>query len=349
MEQRDDRRDEGNWHDASAGVQHLTLSSHLRLVVGALVVFAVFTFVILLVLPARIPLDDKVGNMLRYGALAGIEIVTVLCAQSLLADKLIEGSEKGWRERFSGRAFQFGLRKPRNALVTARDTLLLLFCALVPLDALSYFMPGLLDYISNTDVGKFFDGFTLETFLTIGIVYNLITGVKEEFVFRGYFLQRCKEHGTRHSAWILSSLFFAVLHVDLLAIIDYPVGPIAWFGTAFLAGLLFSGYALNANRLLPLVLAHGFGNFISAGAIWAWHATGGFLATGLVQFLLAYYVPMIVAGIVLAIVFRKIIRRAFAAASRLSRALVKRGSARDALVMAITLFLLWGTSFILIY
>ncbi len=330
--------------------QRLSFSKHFLVIVGTIITFAVFTVIVFFLrLQHTSEPDDVLGSTARYAAFTGIQIVVVLCFQSLLIDKLIDGKSNGARQRFLDRAMQFGIRKPRNGKAAARDTLLLLFCALVPLDLLSYAIPGMLGYISNTGVGEFFDGFTLEAFLTIGIVYNLITGIREEFVFRGYFLQRFKEQGTRHTSWILTSLFFGIMHVQLEAFFVYPLGPLVWFATAFLVGLLFSGYALNANRFLPIVLAHGIGNFISAGAIWTFHAAGGLSESALGPFLLTYYAPMVVAGIVLAIVFNKAIGRALGAARRLGRALTSRASGRDALVIVTVLLVLWVLSIIIIY
>jgi membrane protease YdiL (CAAX protease family) len=343
-----ERQNEDGSHETEQATQQLSLAKHFQVVGGTIVIFAVFTFIIFLAIPQAFALDEKLWSTVRYGALTSIEIVVVLCIQSFLVDKVIDSKGNGARDQFHERATQFGIRMPRNGKAIARDTLLLLFCALVPLDALSYAIPGVLGYISETSVGQFFEGFTWETFLTIGIVYNLITGVKEEFVFRGYFLQRFKEQGTRHTSWILSSLLFGMLHVQLEAMFVFPPGPLVWFATAFLVGLLFSGYALNANRFLPLVLAHGIGNFISSGAIWAYHAAGGLSTSALGPFLLTYYGPMLVAGIIFAIIFNKAIRRAISAAGRLGRALVKRATGRDALVVIATLLALWAISFLLI-
>nr|MDO8087499.1 CPBP family intramembrane metalloprotease [Candidatus Sigynarchaeum springense] len=337
-------------HEAERAVQQLSFTKHFLVVMGTVIIFAVFTLIIILLGLGRTGQpDDVLGSTTRYIAFTGIEIAVVLGFQSLLVDKLIDGKKNGASERITDRATQFGIRQPRNAKATARDTLLLLFCAIVPLDMISYAIPGVLGYLSSTSVGSFFNGFTPELFLTVGLVYNLITGIKEEFVFRGYFLQRFKEHGSRHTSWILTSLLFGILHVDVTVILDYPLGPLVWFVTAFLAGLLFGGYALNANKFLPLVLAHGIGNFISAGAIWTYLTQGGLSPSALGQFLLTYYGPMIVAGIVLAILFNKSIRRAFGATLRLGRALVHRASGRDSMVVVATIFVLWVLSLFVFY
>ncbi|MBN2150745.1 MAG: CPBP family intramembrane metalloprotease [Candidatus Lokiarchaeota archaeon] len=345
-----ERQNEDGGEGSVREPQRLSLAKHFQVVLGAAITLISFTLVVYLLSLQKISdPGDVLGSTVRYAALAGIEIVLVFCMQPLLVDKLIDGATNGLGERFRARAVQFGIRKPRNGRATARDALLLLFCALVPLDVLSYAIPGMLGYVSNSYVGSFFAGFTPEAFLTVGLAYNLITGVKEEFVFRGYFLQRFKEQGTRHTSWILTSLLFGLLHVQVFDLFVYPLGPFVWFATAFLVGLLFSGYALNANRLLPLVLAHGIGNFISAGAIWTYHAVGGLSAGALWEFLLLYYGPMVVAGIVLAIAFNKSIKRAFGAALRLGRALAGRASGRDVLVVLAALAALWLLSLFVVF
>ncbi|MEX2680465.1 MAG: lysostaphin resistance A-like protein [Candidatus Sigynarchaeota archaeon] len=345
-----ERQNEDGANEAERAAPQLSFSKHFLVVMGSVIIFAAFTLVIILLGLARTSQPgDVLGSMARYAMFTGIEIAMVLGLQALFVDKLFDGKTNGAGERVIERASQFGIRRPRNLKATARDTLLLLFCALVPLDMLSYAIPGVLGYISNTSVGSFFSGFTLEAFLTIGLVYNLITGIKEEFVFRGYFVQRFKEQGTRHTSWILTSLLFGILHVDVFSITGYPMGPLVWFATAFLAGLMFSGYALNTNKFLPIVLAHGLGNFISSGAIWTYLTAGGLSSSALWPFLLIYYGPMVAAGIVLAILFNKSIRRAFGATRRLGRALANRASGRDAMVIVATLLALWVLSFLVFY
>ncbi len=344
-----ERQNDDGSHETERATQRLSLVKHFYVVLGTVLIFTVFTFIIILALPHALVQDDPLWTTVWWAALAGIEIIVVIGLQSVVVDKLAENKENGVRERFRERATQFGIRRPRNGKLVVRDTLLLLFCALVPMDALSYLIPGVLGYISGTTVGQFFKGFTWETYLTIGLVYNLITGVKEEFVFRGYFLQRFKEQGTRHTSWILTSVLFGILHVQWNTIFDFPLGPLVWFVTAFLAGLLFSGYALNTNRMLPLVLAHGIGNFISAGSIWAYNAAGSLPENALGQFLLVYYGPMLVVGIILAIVFNKVIRRAIGASWRLGRALTSRTSKQDSLVIIVTFLAVWLFLYIVIF
>jgi membrane protease YdiL (CAAX protease family) len=325
--------------------QPLSWSKQFSVVGGTVLAFAVSTIIILVAIPGYQD-SNKVTQMVRYGLITTTEILVILIIQSII-DKYLDGREGSYGKIFTTRAMQFGIRKPGQAKATVRDTLLLLFCALVPLDALSYMIPGTLSYIATSQVGAFFNGFTWESYITIGLVYNLITGVKEEVIFRGYFLQRFKEQGTRHTSWILVAAFFGILHFQVTTAFTNLAGSLIWLSTASLVGLLFGGYFLNANRMLPLVLSHGIGNFISAAAIWFFHQTGGFPGNTTGSFLLVFYGPMIIAGIVLAIIFWRSIHRAFSALRRLTRALASKTTARDWLVMLVTFLALWGCSFFL--
>nr|MDO8114674.1 hypothetical protein [Candidatus Sigynarchaeota archaeon] len=106
---------------------------------------------------------------------------------------------------------------------------------------------------------------------------------------------------------------------------------------------------LSVNRMLPIVLAHGLGNFISAFSILAFTTTQGFQGDTMLPFLLTYYGPMLIAGAVLAIVFHRFIKRAFFASKRLMGALKHRTVPGDALIMLVMFIILVLLSYFLIF
>ncbi|HME52395.1 MAG TPA: CPBP family intramembrane glutamic endopeptidase [Candidatus Lokiarchaeia archaeon] len=320
----------------------LSWSAHFQIILGALFIFLVFTVVYFFLSSGQS--GDKLSQTIRYGVATGLEILIVLFIQTAFDIFFTNKPAMSYATQFETRARQFGLRKPKNGLIITRDTLLILLCALVPMDFLTYLIPGILPFIANSRVGVFFNGFSLAAFVGIGFVYNLFTGIKEEFVFRGYFLQRFKESGKPQSAWLCTAALFASLHVSLDSIPLFPAGPLLWFLTALLAGLLFGGYVLTTKRLLPVILAHGIGDFISSTSIWTYFTTNAFVGGMMYSFLFLFYGPMLVAGIVLALLFRQTIKGARKALKRLSSALWHRMSPRDWLLMIVVIVILWSIS-----
>lgn len=318
-------------------------NGYLTILGSSIFIFLVVTFIIIFLYQA--PTEDKLIHTIRWGIITGLAILVILLMQAAI-DLFFENKKISFSKQFLIRANQFGIKKPKNGMIIARDTLLILFCALVPMDFLTYLIPGILPYIANSSVGIFFNGFTIEAFITIGVVYNLITGIQEEFVFRGYFLQRYKETGKPSSAWLCSALLFASLHVSLAAIPTFPAGPILWFSTALVAGLLFGGYVLATKRMLPVVLAHGIGDFISSTSIWTYYSTNGFAGGMMYSFLFIFYGPMLVAGLVLAIAYRRTIKRAGKTLKRFIRNLRHRTTPREWLLMIVVTVVLWLLSLV---
>ena len=285
------------------GAKSLEWEPHLHFFVTFLISFALFTALIVFLLP---PTDDPdlIPEILRYAGITAIEVLIITFIQSVI-DTFSSDNGGDIPKSFITSARSFGFKKQGKFTDGARDFLLILFCAIIPLDLLTYAIPGILGFISSTDIGLFFKKFSLPLFFILGPVYNLITGVKEEFVFRGYLISNLKREGKNYAAWLISALYFGFMHVNYSYFEISILGPVIWFTTATLIGLLFGGYIIARGKLLVLIFAHGIGNFISSFSIYSYHEAGGLSGASLSGFLMIYYLPMLILGGILALVFRK--------------------------------------------
>lgn len=318
--------------DAPYQADPLDWNDHLAFLMCFFIVFLVYTIVYAAII-SFMPATDKVAQLIRYGLVTLVQVITILTIQSAL-DLFMEKGPRGYGAQVKENARRYGLAGGTGGPGTvARDVALLLFCALVPLDAATCAIPGLLSFVASTSIGQFFSGLSLPTFLSIGITWNLITGIKEEFVFRGYLLARLKQKGQPHSAWLVSSLVFGLLHVNFFHFPIYPAGPPIWFASAFLAGLLLAGYVLATGRLLPAILAHGIANTISAVPIWMLHGNGMVLDEGVIAAIWWFYIPQLVAGAILAVVAAPHVRAARLRAKYSIVALAKTTVSNDWAIM----------------
>ncbi len=278
----------------------LDWDAHFRLFCfPALISFLAVTLIV--VLAGLTGPQDQVSIFFRHLAITAIQVITVIVVQSLFD---MQGAGKGTSlaTTMKQRANMAGIGRPGNIAGLARDTALLLFCALVPLDFITYIIPGILPYMASSPVGLFFQGFSPVVFWVVAPAYNIVTGIREEFIFRGYMTGSMATIGKRFSAWSMAAVLFGLMHVSFGDLATVPGGAAIWGGSALAVGLLFGGYFIARRRLLPLVLAHGLGNLISSYAIWVHHDSLGAVTTALDPGLLLFYVPMLMVGAGLACV-----------------------------------------------
>ncbi|MHA1998184.1 MAG: CPBP family intramembrane glutamic endopeptidase [Promethearchaeota archaeon] len=319
--------------------ERLSGEGHLSFLIGFLL--SIFTLTLVYIALPNPGTDDKVLNTGWRGLLLVLEIIIILIVQAIV-DKLLEDKKDSFSSRITGRFKQFGFTLANRPLKDiARDTALILFCFIIPLDFISYVIPGILEYLSNVPGLQFFNGLTLEQFIFLGLIYNLITGVKEEFVFRGWIQTRLKQNGRRDSAWITTALFFGLMHVELSALVDFPAGPATWFISAFVVGLVFGAYSLSTRTIVPLIIAHAMGNFISSFSLWSYTETGGFAGTGVYSFLLTFYGPLMLVGLVLALAWRKRIAGGLQYAKRLFKQLVHEPRLSDVALITGMIIVMW--------
>jgi membrane protease YdiL (CAAX protease family) len=109
--------------------------------------------------------------------------------------------------------------------------------------------------------------------ILLGLVVYLAGGFMEEAIFRGLLLRTFLPGGLVRAAF-LSALLFALAHLLNLLMGANLGATILQIAVAFLAGLAFAAPLAVTRNIWPLVIIHGFGNFVG------YLNAGGFLNTG---------------------------------------------------------------------
>ncbi|MBD3352374.1 MAG: CPBP family intramembrane metalloprotease [Candidatus Lokiarchaeota archaeon] len=189
------------------------------------------------------------------------------------------------------------------------NTLLLLFLLFIPLDFIAYSIPGVLDFSINSLVGSnsqvFLSEETYVTFISSALIVYLCVGLKEEFFFRAVSIQRGKHHIGKYSSIFLFSIAFGLSHVAYIITSDNLLADfipaLIWGLSAFIIGLIAGVFMIKRRWLIPLIIAHWLNNVISASALWLYNQQS--LTFGRISLIL--YLPFLIVGVVLAILFRK--------------------------------------------
>ena len=104
-------------------------------------------------------------------------------------------------------------------------------------------------------------GITAENFLFVSLYISFANSFLEEFFFRGYGFMTLKKYAPRKTAYLFSSVIFALYHVGMLADMFH-------FGVLLLllAGLIAGGCIFNYlneknSNIYPSWFVHMFANF----------------------------------------------------------------------------------------
>lgn len=86
----------------------------------------------------------------------------------------------------------------------------------------------------------------------VNILYSIfLTPLLEEILFRGFILKGFLKNYNKFTAIIMSSLFFALLHIKLNAVI-----------LAFISGILFAYLYIKTKSLISCIFAHFLSNAV---------------------------------------------------------------------------------------
>ena len=158
-------------------------------------------------------------------------------------------------------------------------TFLLLFLVYIPLDFLTYALPGGLEFsrrslLSNGTWGiNAYLNFTqIGPFLLYGILLHLMVGVREELFFRGFLSIRTEKYNNVGSSVVISSIFFALSHFTYIfysSEIRYDLLPaFVWTIGAFFVSSVSAVFILKTRFIWPIILAHTINNVISSSVLW---------------------------------------------------------------------------------
>lgn len=104
-------------------------------------------------------------------------------------------------------------------------------------------------------------GITADNFIFVSLYISLMNSLLEEFFFRGFGFITLKKYSSRKTAYIFSSVMFAVYHIGMLfSMFSFPVLLL------LLAGLIAGGCIFNFlneknENIYPSWFVHMFANF----------------------------------------------------------------------------------------
>jgi membrane protease YdiL (CAAX protease family) len=200
-----------------------------------------------------------------------------------------------------------------------KHALLMWLVVFVPLDLISYLIPGMLEFQANSlyaapsgsDLGSglYFTIPVFGVFIGFSILVHFFVAMREETLYRGVLQFWGQEKAGMTSAMVISAIFFGLSHFsywfnDMTQPVYYPV----WWGASGLfVGVMLSFYLRTTGRILPMILAHWWNNVVSTIAVWMFFSSGNAIST---MTTLGYmlYLPLILCGIVLLFLWRSTLR-----------------------------------------
>jgi membrane protease YdiL (CAAX protease family) len=202
-----------------------------------------------------------------------------------------------------------------------KHALLMWLVVFVPLDFLSYLIPGMLQFQayslyappsgSNPGNGLYFTIPVFGVFIGFSILIHFLVAMREETLYRGV-LQFCgQEKVGMTSAMVISAIFFGFSHFsywfnDMTQPIYFPIW---WGASGLLVGLMLGFYLRTTGHILPMILAHWWNNVVSTIAVWMFFTTGD-ASTTMASLGYMLYLPLIFCGIVLLFLWRRTIQSA---------------------------------------
>ncbi len=219
---------------------------------------------------------------------------------------LKEEAEPGLNLLFQGFTFKnFG-----SQLKTA----LIFICIIyIPLDFFSYVIPlifnlNVLEYQIETLTSSFLGNYLLYDFnlmILMTIIIHFFIALKEEFVFRGYYISVGENKLNKSSVFIYSAFLFGLAHFSYIFVCtgssDSIFFPFWWFFNALIIGITSAYYYITKKQLWPLIIAHWVNNVLSA-IVLRKDLDG---ASYWQESFLIMYVPIFVLGTILFIIYRK--------------------------------------------
>ncbi len=104
-------------------------------------------------------------------------------------------------------------------------------------------------------------GVNKENFIFVAVYISFINSLLEEFFFRGFSFLTLKEMSGRKSAYIISSLFFALYHIAMMiGWFALPVVILSMIGL-FVGGIIFNFFNEKYNNIYLSWVIHMFANF----------------------------------------------------------------------------------------
>lgn len=190
--------------------------------------------------------------------------------------------------------------------------LLLLFLVYIPLDFLTYAIPGSLEFsqqsFGGTGVNIYLTFTNFGSFILYGTLLHLMVGFREELLFRGYVTMRSEKYVNPGSAVVMSSIFFGFSHFGYLIIGLFRgtvnlaqdfLPALLWTIGAFFVGSVSAVFILKKRMIWPIILAHALNNVISSSVLWL----NGVHNVSFLDLSKWLYLPLIGVSIIVGIIF----------------------------------------------
>ena len=183
------------------------------------------------------------------------------------------------------------------------SAVVLLTVIYVPLDFLSYLLPNVLENsaislsaLDATNPQNYFLFDVLSGTISILLIHFGVA-VREEFIFREYFLIVGQKELHKNTAFLFSAIIFGIAHFasffsssTSLSIWFYML----WGLNALIIGLVAATFFTTTKQIWPLILAHWGNNIVSSLVIRNYAVGNSFWETSFLQI----YLPLLVIGII---------------------------------------------------
>jgi len=194
-----------------------------------------------------------------------------------------------------------------------KSALILICIIYIPLDFFSYVIPlifklDVLEYqydaLTSSFLGSYLS-YDISLMIIMTIIIHFFIALKEEFVFRGFYIYMGEKKLNKSTAFIYSAILFGLAHFSYIftTISDGSsfFFPAWWFFNATIIGITSAYFYISKKQLWPLIIAHWVNNIISANILRRNHDGVPFWQ----ESFLTIYVPIFVLGIVLFVIYRK--------------------------------------------
>src|SRR5271157_3345 len=204
---------------------------------------------------------------------------------------------------------------PKNEMFSQlKHALLMWLVIFVPLDFISYLIPGELEfeakglYVPALQEGLYLTVASFSGFFVLSVIMHFFVASSEEIRFRGVFQYLNQEKVGVTSAVVISAIFFGLSHFnywfsDTTQSIFYPLW---WAASGIFVGIILSLYIKTTGRIWPMIIAHWWNNVVSTITIWTFLPTRDATHT-ISTVALNLYLPLIAVGIILALLWRRTI------------------------------------------
>lgn len=183
---------------------------------------------------------------------------------------------------------------------------LLLIIVYFPINLLGYLIPGAIEieakvfHSSSSGLGLYFSVPYLSFVLAVIIIQSCVS-FHEEWIFRGFLVNRGEYRFSKYSAIVISSFFFGLSHTGYIFVAiglgENIFYPIVWALSAGVVGFINASFITRKKWLFPVIFAHFLSNIISTHTIW--YVTQGGYFFDIFIFL---YVPLILLSLIVLII-----------------------------------------------